>query len=193
MNEKQLIAKCLKRDQNAMTVLFQKYAGALKTSCLRIVKDKFVADDIFQEGFLDIFNKLNTFQEKSSLYTWMNRIMVNKALMHVRKSNVIYTSLSISEFDDIPDEDSFSNEVISDLDALEAKEVLQLLMELPDKYSIVLNLYAIDGLKHSEISEQLGISIALSKKILSRARIKLLDLINTKKNENRRTGFAASK
>ncbi len=172
-----------------MKTLFDHYAGALKTTCRRILKDEEESKDIFQEGFVKIFKHLKDFNEKSSLFTWMNRIMINTALTHLRKANLIYSSIDINELEDVFVEDELEDNFAEELDS---KTVLNLMMNLPDKYRIALNLFAIDGLKHNEIAEQLGISAELSRKMVSRARIKLVELIKEYKNENRRSGYAAS-
>lgn len=192
MTEQQLIAKCIRKDERAMSELFDKYASVLKATCVRILKNREQAADIFQEGFIQIFKNLEKFEYKSSLYTWMNRIMINCCLLEIRKNKIIQTSLDIHENifveDDLSDMDECTEQYLFEM---EAKEVLQMMMELPDKYRIVLTLFAIDGLKHNEISEKLGISEALSKKMVSRARIKLVELIKNKKNDTKRFGFVA--
>lgn len=176
-----------------MTMLFERYAAVLKTTCRRIIKDEAQANDVFQEGFISIFNKLESFKGKSSLYTWMNRIMLNTSLNQVKKANLLYTSLDINEMQEELANAVFTEENQSFYEQMDAKSALKLMKELPDKYRIVLNLYAVDGLKHQEISEELNISAALSRKIVSRARVKLLELIKIRQHENRRSGYAASK
>lgn len=178
-----------------MTELFNRYAYVLKTTCRRIVKDVDESNDVFQEGFIAIFKHLETFENKSSLYSWMNRIMVNTALSNIRKKNIILTSLDIHEMDMIQDDPANEQDegVFDYLENLDGKEILELLYLLPDKYRIILGLFAIDGLKHSEISERLGISVDLSKKIVSRARIKLLEIVKAEQNEQRKIGYIAAK
>lgn len=192
MTERQLISQCIKKNQKAMTLLFDKYSAVLKTTCFRIVKNEALAKDVFQDGFITIFNKLESFKGKSSLYTWMNRIMLNTALNSIRSNKLVYTSLDIHELEDHVEED-VSDDAQDYMTELDANEVMSVMSELPDKYRIVLNLFAIDGLKHSEISEELKISQALSRKIVSRARVKLMELIKVKQDETRRSRYAASK
>lgn len=193
MDEKKLIEQCLKKDQKAMTELFRCYAYVLKTSCRRIIKERTIADDVFQEGFIKIFNQLHTFAYKSSLYSWMNRIMVNEALGHLRKKNVIYSSLDIHELDTVDEPEQEDEGVYAYLEELNGDQIMELLYMLPDKYRIVLNLFAIDGLKHSEIAEKLGISAELSRKMVSRARIKLTELVQSKQNEHEAIRYPSAK
>lgn len=193
MNENNLIALCIKKDQKAMTELFEKYSYALKTTCRRIVKDSDEASDVFQEGFIKIFNQLNTFSAKSSLYSWMNRIMINTSLQHIRNKNIILTSLDINEMDVKEPDEEIGNTFFEFLEEMDGESIMNLLYLLPDRYRIVLSLFAIDGLKHSEISEKLGISNDLSKKIVSRARIKLVELVKEKQNEYRKIRYTAAK
>ena len=193
LTEQQLIAKCVRKEQKAMTELFNRYANALKTTCRRIIANPDEADDIFQEGFITIFNKLESFAFKSSLYTWMNRVMVNTALSHVRKKNIIYSSLDINEMDVVEEEEEITDGVYEYLEELGGSDILQLLNMLPEKYRIILGLFAVDGFKHTEISEKLGISVALSKKIVSRARLKLVEIVKNKQYEHKKTGCTAAK
>jgi RNA polymerase sigma factor (sigma-70 family) len=193
LTEKQLISKCIGKDQRAMTELFNRYAHALKGTCRRILKHEDEASDVFQEGFIVIFNKLDTFGFKSSLYTWMNRVMVNTALSHVRKQNIIYSSIDINEMDIVEQEEDIEDGLFEYLEELDSHEILDLLNLLPDKYRIILGLFAVDGYKHTEISEKLGISVALSKKIVSRARMKLVEIVKNKQYEHRETGYTAAR
>lgn len=178
-----------------MTELFNRYAYVLKTTCLRIVKDQDESSDVFQEGFITIFKNLESFENKSSLYTWMNRIMVNTALASIRKKNLILSSIDINEMEHLHVEadDAADDHILDYLSNLEAKEILELLYLLPDKYRIILGLFAVDGLKHSEISERLGISVDLSKKIVSRARVKLLEIVKAEQNEQGKARYTAAK
>lgn len=176
-----------------MTELFRRYAYVLKTTCRRIIKDKEAADDVFQDGFIKIFNQLHTFGFKSSLYTWMNRIMVNEALNQLRKKNIIYSNMDIHELDIVTDDEIEEDGVIAYLEELDGAQILELIYLLPDKYRIVLNLFAIDGLKHSEIAEKLGISTDLSKKMVSRARLRLNEIVKTKQNEHEAIRYPSAK
>ena len=76
-----------------------------------------------------------------------------------------------------------SEEVSIDDEPMEVNEVLNCLMALPEKYRVVLNLYAIDKLSHKEISETIGISIANSKSLLFRARVMLKELVEQQRNK----------
>ena len=87
-------------------------------------------------------------------------------------------SIDIPEYAEIQDENSTLI-----LDQLKTDDLVQLIKELPQDFRIVFNMAAIDGYKHQEISEQLGISIGLSRARLSRAKGMLRDKINNLNNQ----------
>jgi RNA polymerase sigma-70 factor (ECF subfamily) len=119
--------------------------------------------------------------------------MVNEALNQLRKKNIIYSSMDIHELDTVPEIEIEEDGVIAYLEELDGAQILELLYLLPDKYRIVLNLFAIDGLKHSEIAEKLGISIDLSKKMVSRARLRLTEIVKTKQNGHEEIRYPSAK
>ena len=75
----------------------------------------------------------------------------------------------------IPDSTEFEEELVKDLSP---EEALDLLQKLPDGYRTIVNLYAVEGLSHKQIGENLGISEGTSKSQLSKARTFLKKLVN---------------
>ena len=129
--------------------------------CLKYSKNKQEAQDNFQDGFIVIFDKIGQFNFKGSFEGWLKRVMINTVLLKYRKKNVLNI---VTE--DIPDE------VIVDVDddEISLDFLLNLINELPDRYRLVFNLYALDGYSHKEISEMLLIAEGTSKSNLARAR-----------------------
>jgi len=123
------------------------------------------ARDILQEGFIKIFENLEKFNHEGSFEGWMRRIIVNTALEKYR--NRYY----LTRVDDIEaGEEPVTDPGTEDFAGLEAYDLLKMIMELPPKYRMVFNLYAIEGYSHKEIGEMLRISEGTSKSNLSRAR-----------------------
>ena len=163
MNEKELIADCLKGDQRAQKALYSQYRADLFGLCLRYAKNRDEAHDILQEGFVKIFGKLHLYQPICPVIHWMKKVMVNSALEHIRK----HKKHQQSKYE--------LNEQIIDsgfevADVQNAAELIELIQRLPEDYRLVFNLYAIEGYGHKEIAEMLDISESNSKVRLMRAR-----------------------
>ncbi len=156
-----LIKQCANNDRKAQKEIYQLFAGKLFSICLKYSKNKQEAQDNFQDGFIVIFDKIGQFNFKGSFEGWLKRVMINTVLLKYRKKNVLNI---VAE--DIPDEvivDVDDNEISLDF-------LLNLINELPDRYRLVFNLYALDGYSHKEISEMLLIAEGTSKSNLARAR-----------------------
>ena len=175
MTELELIEALQANDAKAQRHIYERYGSRLLTLCLRYVKDRFEAEDIMINGFMKIFNSIRNFVGKGSFEGWMKRIMVNEALMHLRKKEPLHLSID-AEYD------VFESDQRTDHD-LDAEELMELLTELPAGYRTVFNLYAIEGYSHKEIADILQISEGASKSQLSKARAalqpKLGQLTNT--------------
>lgn len=156
-----LIKQCANNDRKAQKEIYQLFAGKLFSICLKYSKNKQEAQDNFQDGFIVIFDKIGQFNFKGSFEGWLKRVMMNTVLLKYRKKNVLNI---VTE--DIPDEVI----VEVDDDEISLDFLLNLINELPDRYRLVFNLYALDGYSHKEISEMLLIAEGTSKSNLARAR-----------------------
>jgi RNA polymerase sigma-70 factor (ECF subfamily) len=177
LNNNDIIAGCVKKDRNAQKSLYEKYAAKMFGFCLRYSNSRADAQDLLQDGFIKVFDSIATLKEASQLEGWMSRIFINLAMSKFRKSS---RGPVMVEVMDVLDD---SEEVSIDDEPMEVNELLNCLMALPEKYRVVLNLYAIDKLSHKEISETVGISIANSKSLLFRARVMLKELVEQQRNK----------
>lgn len=177
LNNNDIIAGCVKKDRNAQKSLYEKYAAKMFGFCLRYSNSRADAQDLLQDGFIKVFDSIATLKEASQLEGWMSRIFINLAMSKFRKSS---RGPVMVEVMDVLDD---SEEVSIDDEPMEVNAVLNCLMALPEKYRVVLNLYAIDKLSHKEISETVGISIANSKSLLFRARVMLKELVEQQRNK----------
>lgn len=141
---------------------------------MRYVDNEDEAFDILNQSFLKVFNKLNQFDRKSKLESWMRRIVVNTALDHIRKNKsyrtVFIKSDTLFLFETQEDKlDDISDWWSSALNIPQARLFLEI-NRLPKASRLVFNLYAIDGLKHKEIAIQLSINESTSRWHLTNAR-----------------------
>lgn len=168
MSLKKLIEKCAKKDRKAQAEVYQIYSGKLFALCLKYSRNRVEAQDNLQDGFITIFNKIQSFNHKGSFEGWMKRIVINTALQKYRHKSL----LSIVT-EEIPDETI----VEVDEELVPMDYLLDIIQQLPDRYRMVFNLYILDGYSHKEIAEELNISASTSKSNLSRARVILKEKI----------------
>jgi RNA polymerase sigma-70 factor (ECF subfamily) len=142
--------------------------------CRRYVKTVENTEEVLMLAFCKVFKKIDTYSGNGSFEGWIRRVMVNESLMFLRKNYRFNEHADITELPVIAVEVSVEDE-------LAAKDILNLLEQLPTGYRTVFNLYVIEGFKHREIAEQLGISINTSKSQLILAKKKLQKMI--KKSE----------
>lgn len=147
--------------------------------CRQYVKDLHHAEDLLLQGFLKVFTSIHKFKHEGSFEGWVRRIMVNTCISYLRKKNVI----------DLSDEDYVFNDAATEsLENTSVEDIQKLIDLLPEGYKMVFNLYAIEGFKHSEIAEKLGISESTSKSQLFKARKQLQEnyiKMNTIVHENK--------
>lgn len=171
-NEEELVKLCVKQNREAQKILFEKYASKMMGICLRYTVNAEDAKDILQDGFVKVFAKIDQFRFKSSLYTWMSRIFVNLAINKINRG-IQHLPLE----GDHMLEDEKDQETSHSWGDLTQTQILEEVQALPDIYRIIINMYAVDGMRHAEISKTLGISEGSSKSRLSRARVLLKERI----------------
>lgn len=172
MNEKTIIDGCRKNQRKAQEYLYNQYSGKFYMLAMRYCKSQLEAEDIIQESFIKIFDKINGFKGKSKLETWMTRIVINTALNSQRSKLYMFPMADINEVD--------LEEEIS-LGGFELQELLKMIQSLPSGCQAIFNLFAIEGFNHSEIADMMEISESTSKSQYSRAKKLLKEMI--KKSE----------
>jgi len=160
---KKLVEKARQGDQQAMYRLYKMYLPAMYNTCIRIVANKFDAEDIIQESFVSAFSKMDGFRGDSSFGAWLKRIVVNKSLNHLRGRK-----LSFVDYNNIQIEDNTSE--ADELPDIPMEIIHEGIKSLPEKARVVLNLYLLEGYMHKEIAEMLGISESTSKSQYLRAK-----------------------
>lgn len=166
-----VIRGCQENNPEAQRELYELFKTKMFGTCLRYAGNYDDAQDIMQEGFIKVFEKIHQFGFKGAFEGWIRRVMVNTAL---EKYSLHYKNVPIDEIQvhSDPEEDG---DVSADIDV---NELVRLVQELTPRYRMVFNLYAIEGFSHKEISEMLNISEGTSKSNLSRARAILQEKVN---------------
>jgi RNA polymerase sigma factor (sigma-70 family) len=163
--EKQVIEGCLKGDRMSQEALYNRFSGKMLALCKRYLRNLELAEDAYQEAFVKVFNNLKKFNFQSSLETWMTRIFINEAINKLRAEKRLSLQVSIDETSwQIPEIREEAPE------KFDSELVLLLLGKIPENYSVVLMLFAIDGFSHKEIAEKLNMPESTSRSTLTRAR-----------------------
>ena len=173
MTETQLLQRLKEQDPAAQKWLYDRYAPMLFAVCRRYLRSREDAEEALVSGLYKVFAQIDQYTGTGSFEGWMRRIVVNEALMMLRKGSLL---IFPGEDGQIPERrDGYSVEA-----EISAREILELLDELPNGYRTVFNLYVIEGYKHQEIADMLGISINTSKSQLILAKEKLRNLLISK-------------
>ncbi len=165
MSDQEIIEGCAKHDRQAQQILYDRYSRFLLGVCMRYAVDRAEAEDILQDSFLKIFFGIEDFSGTGSFTGWLRKVAVNTAITHYHKN------LKYRYYVDIEEYMSAETGVSSfEEDFYTSDELYKILNDLPAGYRMVFNLYAIEGYKHKEIAELLGIDTNTSKSQYSRAR-----------------------
>lgn len=175
-NEEELVKLCARKDREAQRILFEKYASKMMGISIRYTSNAEDAKDLLQDGFVRVFAKIETFNAKSSLYTWMSRIFVNMAINRLKRTT---QHVHLDDQFDLASE--IETEDVSSWGSLSREDILREVNALPDIYRMIINMYAVDGMTHAEIAQALEISEGSSKSRLSRARVLLKEQIKHKR------------
>jgi len=164
-DESALVERAKNNDYRAYEDLYRTHVGRVYALCVRLIKDKDMAEDITQEAFVQAWRNLPKFRGDSAFGTWLYRIATNTAISYLRREKHFKDSLDVDELEieyrETPDEQIGLEQAIG---------------ALPDGARAVFNLYSLQGYTHDEISGMLNIAPGTSKAQLHRAR-KLLKAV----------------
>ncbi len=169
VTEEELIAACRKQQRNAQEMLFNRFSPVMFGVCKRYLKNREDAEDVLIEAFYKVLTNIDQYKGQGSFEGWIRRVVVNEALMFLRRRSKLKYKVEIEEID-LPKAEKIESQ-------LAAQDIMKLLDALPMGYRTVFNLYVIEGYKHREIADMLGISINTSKSQLILAKKRLKELI----------------
>ena len=166
-----LVKDCLKQKPIAQQQLYNYFAPSMLGICYRYTKSVNDAEDVLQEGFIKVFTHLSEYRFTGELGAWIRRIMVTTALNYLKKNKRYREEMVFAETPLHPV--SNENPVVQ----LDARQLGDLIRQLPVGFQTIFNLYAIEGYTHAEIGQLLGISDGTSKSQYARARYLLIEWV----------------
>lgn len=152
-----LVAVYLKtRDETTFRLLYSRHAQALWNMAMKLTAGNTPkAEEMLQDTWLRAITGLPSFEWKSSLRTWMIKILINRCReMNRKKSEVVLEEAHLQ----------------SDHNAIRINDTQQMMALLPEGYRTVLLLHDLEGYKHEEIAQMLEIAPGTSKSQLHQAR-----------------------
>lgn len=167
-------------DTVSLRSLYDAHVQYLSAVCNRYISDRDEAKDVLQESLIKIFSKIEDFDYRGpgSLRAWMRRILVNEALMHLRRKN---RSFEVPITEEIQE----STEEEPDFENISMETLQEMIRSLPAGYRTVFNLYVFEEKSHKEIASLLGISENTSYSQFSRAKSLLVRKIKEYTNHGR--------
>jgi RNA polymerase sigma-70 factor (ECF subfamily) len=175
-------------DVEAFAVLYARYRDRVHATCLRMIKDPFLADDMLQQTFLCAFRRIRSFRGESLFSTWLHRIAINVVLMyfrHCKTSPIENVNVEMLYPDGDPlDAEYFHMEDRRLTHAMERVELEQAINSLPPGYRIMFVLHDIEGFEHTEIAALLGCTPGNTKSQLFKARKKLRAMLMPDETES---------
>jgi len=177
-NDFELVEKFVAGDESAFNLLVRKYQKKIYWHARQMLGNHLDADEITQEVLIVLYNKLKTFNFRSSLYTWIYKIVTTRSLNQIRKNK--FKKLIMFENDE--DKEFVSNQdIIEDIANREKIEMVnKALDKLPPKQKQIFVLRNFDQLSYEEISKITGKSIGGLKANYFHALKKVMELTNEK-------------
>ncbi|MEL7424957.1 MAG: RNA polymerase sigma factor [Bacteroidota bacterium] len=154
---------CLAGDRKAQQQLYQRYFGKLLGIPMRYTRDRAEATALLNQAFLAIFCSLGNYRESGSFMGWMSTITFRVTMDHLRFEQRYRERISLETAEPRPQRNQVEAE-------LAAEDIFRYIQKLPDHMRVVFSLHVVDGYKHEEIANMLGITVSNSKWRLSKAR-----------------------
>lgn len=184
-----LIGRLRAGDGAALEILMEQYGSKIYRLAYGITRNAGDAEEVVQDAFLTLFQKIHTFEERAALGTWLYRVATNAALMKRRgrrREVEVPLESQLPQFH--PDGSRKGDQTILMVDwsqnpeqellSRETREILHGAIDaLPDQHRAVLLLRDVEGLSNEEVAEVVGESVAAVKSRLHRARMALRETL----------------
>lgn len=175
MNEWILVEQLKHKDERAFKTLVETYQDMVFNTALGIVQSAEDAEDVAQEVFVQVYESVYTFKGESKFSTWLYRIVLTKAMDHLRRKKrkkrfAFIQSLFGADNEVLHDPPDFHHPGIS-LDNKEtAAKLFKAIDQLPANQKIAFTLHKVEGLSYQEISDVMKASVSSVESLMHRAK-----------------------
>ncbi len=174
-NDLELARAAAAGDSGAFEQLYRRHFRRVYALCFRMLGNSTEAEDLTQDVFTHLFNKIGSFRGESAFTTWLHRLTVNQVLMYFRRrsSRPEFTT----EEGETPVQIVKGTENPDRMPIVDRIALERAISQLPPGYRTVFVLHDVEGHDHFEIAEILGVSEGTSKSQLHKARLKLRQIL----------------
>jgi len=187
VSDSNFVERLKEKDASAMDELVDAYGGKIYNLAMGMLKKEHDAEDIVQDTFLQVFEKIHTFREEAALPSWIYRIAINFCYMKLRKGKRD-DYVSIEDYMPKFEKSGMHETPVNDWsgmveDRMLRKEMGGIISEnidkLSEKYKTVLVLRDVQGFSTEEVADITGMTVAAVKSRLHRARLFLRDRLSS--------------
>ena len=171
------ISLLINLDRKAQYELYKDCFGYMMSISLRYQNDHQAAEDVVNRAYLKILKSLSSYDVSKPFKPWMARITVNENIDACRKSKKLRTVMNFDSELVNADSNLKNFEYNEAEENLQADQLREMITQLPETTKLVFNMYVVEGYKHQEIGEQLGLTTGTSKWHLNSARKRLKAMI----------------
>src|SRR3954465_14310039 len=139
MTDEQIVKGCIEKNAIAQKHLYERFVRKMMGVCLRYADNHEEAEDVVQNGFISVFENIESYKGTGSLEGWVRKIMVNTALTNIRKNKKLKQNIELESVEFMLPSATHTN------DSFAAKDLLKIIQTLPVGFRTVFNLYAIEG------------------------------------------------
>ena len=182
VDDNELARKASEGDAAAFEELYHRHFRRVYSLCLRMLSNPTEAEDMTQEVFTHLYNKIGSFRGESAFTTWLHRLTVNQVLMHFRRRSA--RPEEITEEGETPVQIVRGTENPRSMPIIDRIALEKAIAQLPPGYRTVFVLHDVEGHEHEEIARIMGVSEGTSKSQLHKARLKLRNLIRQEAASN---------
>lgn len=166
-----IIKGCRERHRHSQKKLYKMYYAYGMSITLRYADSRDQAAAILNDAFMKVFTNIKKYDPDRPFKPWLRQIIVNTAINHYHKHN---DAQKMDDLEAAEEEMSRQETIIS---GISYDEIIEMVQQLSPAYRTVFNLHVIEGFKHKEIAEMLGISEGTSKSNLSKAKQNLKSIL----------------
>lgn len=178
LSDQELIGLYRQGNKSIIDQLLQRYQSRVYRLAYGILRNPQDAEEVIQEVFLRVFQKLDSFKGESAFSSWLYRVAVNTTFMKIREKRGTDV-LALEEVEKMLEEEinkaggsDWARRPDDELLSEEAIKIITGAMEkLPDEFKIIITLRDLEGLSTEEVGQLLGLSPAAVKSRLHRARL----------------------
>jgi RNA polymerase sigma-70 factor, ECF subfamily len=149
-----LLLRLQRREPDALGELYDKYGRLVYSLILRVVRDSGTAEDLVQETFIRVWNRVQSFDaQKGSIAPWLLAVARNRAIDYLRSAQARHDPVELNQMD----HPSLYSEMESDLlNRDNARRIQTAMQKLPETQRQVIELAYFEGLSQSEMADRMG-------------------------------------